>query len=75
MSDEFCLAVRAAGRQMDTLRAEAFRIAKANNVGWWTDYAEIGTRFCFEDAKSREAFAASCENLGIPTRDAPKNER
>jgi hypothetical protein len=46
---EYCLIVRAAGKQLDLLRGEASRIAKGTNVDWWIDRAEVGTRFCFED--------------------------
>src|SRR3954469_4994372 len=48
-----CLIVRAAGRQLDLLRGEASRIAKGNNVDWWIDQAEVGTRFCFENTKAK----------------------
>ncbi|WP_271606240.1 MULTISPECIES: hypothetical protein [unclassified Bradyrhizobium] len=69
MPEENCLIVRAAGRQLDLLRDEAFRIAKGANVGWWTDRAQVGTKFCFEDAKAKASFAAACNNLGIPYRE------
>jgi len=69
MSNEHCLIVRTAGRQLDLLRGEAFRIAKENKVSWHTDRAEIGTRFCFEDAKAKEAFAITCDHFGIACRD------
>jgi len=45
-----CLIILAAGKQLDLLRGEASRTAKSNNVDWWIDRAEVGTRFCFEDA-------------------------
>ena len=48
-----CLIVRAVGKQLDLLPGEASRIAQGANVGWFTDRAEIGTRFCFEDSKSK----------------------
>ncbi|WP_247338155.1 hypothetical protein [Bradyrhizobium sp. CW4] len=64
-----CLIVRAAGRQLDLLRGEASRIAKSNKVDWWIDRAEVGTRFCFEDAKAKESFALTCDNFGIPCQD------
>lgn len=57
MQNENCMIVRAAGKQLYLLRGEAARIAKGANVGWWTDRAEIGTRFCFEVSKLRELFA------------------
>jgi hypothetical protein len=54
---------------LDLLRGEAARIAKGSKLGWWTDRADIGTRFCFEDAKAREAFALTCDGFGIRCRD------
>ncbi|MGY4350256.1 hypothetical protein ACVWXM_006749 [Bradyrhizobium sp. GM7.3] len=64
-----CLIVRAAGRQLDLLRGEASRIAKGNNIDWWIDRAEVGARFCFEDAKAKESFALACDNFGISCQD------
>ena len=69
MQEENCLVVRATGRQLDLLRGEAFRIAKGMNINWWTDRAQIGTRFCFEDATAKDAFALICADFGIPCRD------
>lgn len=69
MANEYFLIVRAAGKQLDLLRGEASRIAKENKTGWWTDRANDGTRFCFEDVKAKEAFALTCDSLGIPCRD------
>lgn len=70
MANEHCLIVRAAGRQLDLLRGEASRIAKASQAGWSTDKAEVGTRFCFEDAKAKKEFALVCDNFGIASNDA-----
>ena len=66
MPRDHSLIVCAAGRQLDLLRGEASRIAKGHKVDWWIDGADIGTRFCFEDTKSKEAFALACDNYGIP---------
>ena len=76
MSKEHCLIVHAAGRQLDLLRGEASRIAKGKQINWWTDRAEVGTRFCFEDAKAKEVFALTCDNFGILAETAsPKETR
>ncbi|GMO16559.1 hypothetical protein BwSH20_47450 [Bradyrhizobium ottawaense] len=64
-----CLIVRAAGKRLDLLRGEAARIAQGANAGWWTDRAEIGTRFCFEDSKTKDLFALTCDGLGISCED------
>jgi hypothetical protein len=69
MPKENCLIVRAAGRQLDLLRGEASRIAKGANVGWWTDRAEVGTKFCFEDPQAKDSFALACDSFGITCRD------
>ena len=69
MPKENCLIVRAAGKQLDLLRGEASRIAQGANVSWWTDRAEVGTKFCFEDSKSKERFALTCDRLGITCQD------
>ncbi|WP_306417032.1 hypothetical protein [Bradyrhizobium xenonodulans] len=66
---ENCLVVHASGRQLDLLRGEAARIALSSKQGWWTDRADIGTRFCFEDAKAKESFADACDSFGITCRD------
>jgi hypothetical protein len=52
MTKENCLIVRVAGRQLDLLRGEASRIAKDSKMDWWIDRADVGSRFCFEDAKA-----------------------
>ncbi|WGD55653.1 hypothetical protein QA641_18290 [Bradyrhizobium sp. CB1650] len=69
MPKENCLLVFAAGKQLDLLRGEASRLAKENKVDWWIDRVEAGTRFCFEGAKARDAFALTCDNLGISCRE------
>jgi hypothetical protein len=69
MPKENCLIVVAAGRQLDLLRGEASRIAKGAKADWWIDRAEVGTRFCFEDAKAKESFALTCDSFGIPCKD------
>ncbi|BAR62106.1 hypothetical protein ACVIWV_002997 [Bradyrhizobium diazoefficiens] len=69
MTKENCLIVHVAGRQLDLLRGEASRIAKDSKLDWWIDHADVGTRFCFEDAKAKETFALTCDNFGVPCRD------
>ncbi|WP_445215734.1 hypothetical protein ACKWRH_25295 [Bradyrhizobium sp. Pa8] len=69
MPKKNCLIVHAAGRQLDLLRGEASRIAKANKVDWWIDRADVGTLFCFEDANATDAFARTCDNFGVRCKD------
>ncbi|OSJ18194.1 hypothetical protein BST63_06005 [Bradyrhizobium canariense] len=61
-----CLTVRAYGRQLDQLRAEASRIAQVNKIDWWIERADKGTRFCFEDAEATKSFALVCQSFAVP---------
>lgn len=67
---ENCVIVRAYGRLLDQLRGEASRVSRGNRVDWWIERHDQGTRFCFEDAESKKAFASICENLAISYREA-----
>jgi hypothetical protein len=69
MLNQHCMIVHAAGKKLDLLRGEASRIAKEKQIAWWTDRAEVGTRFCFEDVAAKEAFALTCDAFGIRCRD------
>jgi hypothetical protein len=64
------LIVRAYGRQLDQLRAEASRISRGHKVDWWIERGDKGSHFCFENAESKKAFASICENLAISYREA-----
>ena len=64
-----CLIVRASGRRLDQLRGEASRISRGNKIDWWIERGEEGARFCFEDAKTKKAFASICENFAVPYRE------
>jgi hypothetical protein len=67
---ENCLVVRAYGRQLDQLRAEASRISRGHKVDWWIERGDNGAHFCFENAESKKAFASICENLAISYKEA-----
>lgn len=69
MAKENCLIVLASGRKLDLMRSEASRIAKDNNADWWSDRAEVGTRFCFVSAEAKEAFALTCDSFDIACRE------
>jgi hypothetical protein len=60
---ENCVTVNASGRQLDQLREEASRISRGHN--WWAERGDKGTRFCFEDAEAKKAFASICENFAV----------
>jgi len=34
-------------------------------TAWWSDHVEIGSGFCFADAKAKETFALACEDFGV----------
>jgi hypothetical protein len=57
--------VSAYGRQLDLLRGEAARISRRHKVDWWVERGDKGTRFCFEDAEAKKAFAAICKNFAV----------
>jgi hypothetical protein len=65
-----CLVVRAYGRQLNLLRAEASLIARGSKIDWWIEQADKGTRFCFEDAEAKKSFASICENFAVPCVEA-----
>ncbi|MET4207382.1 hypothetical protein [Bradyrhizobium sp. LA2.1] len=61
-----CVIVRAYGRQLDQLRAEAFRIARGRQIDWWIDRGDKGTHFCFESSEAKQAFTSMCDNFAVP---------
>jgi hypothetical protein len=69
MAKSDCIIVRAAGPQLDQLRAEASAIAKSSKVDWWVERTEKGTCFYFEDASSKKQFTAFCEKIDVPHLD------
>jgi hypothetical protein len=64
-----CLIVRAYGRQLDLLRAEASRIARGSKFDWWIERTDKGSCFCFEDVEAKKTFASICENFAVPCLD------
>lgn len=69
-----CVIVRAYGRQLDQLRAEASRIARGSKIDWWIEKADKGTRFCFEDAEAIKTFALICENFAVRCLDVSETK-
>lgn len=69
MAKRNCVIVRAHGRELDQLRAEASSIAKRSKIGWWIERGDQGTHFYFEDAEAKKAFAAVCDNRAIEYRE------
>ncbi|MCK1299613.1 hypothetical protein IVB33_18945 [Bradyrhizobium sp. 24] len=69
MAKENCLIVVSAGKKLDLLRSEAFRIAKENNADWWSERVDLGTRFCFVSVDAKKAFALTCDTLDIRCRE------
>jgi hypothetical protein len=60
-----CVVVRTYGGKLDQLRGEAYRIARDNNIDWWAEAADTGTKFCFENAKAKASFGAACERENV----------
>jgi hypothetical protein len=50
---------------LDQLRGEAARISRGHKVDWWVERDDEGTRFCFEDAGAKKAFASFCEKFAV----------
>jgi hypothetical protein len=53
------------GRQLDQLRGEASRISRGSKVDWWIERGDAGTRFYFETAEAKKAFASICANFDV----------
>jgi hypothetical protein len=74
MPTESCLIVFAAGKQLDLLRGEASRIAKRNNVDWWSDRVQIGTRFCFADSNAKKISGSPATISAYPAETASQRK-
>ena len=57
--------VRAYGRQLDELRGAASRIARDHKFDWCVEPTDKGAQFTFEDAASKNTFAAFCAAMGL----------
>jgi hypothetical protein len=69
MPTESCLIVFAAGKQLDLLRGEASRIAKRNNVDWWSRSCSDRPALLLCGFEREKNFALTCDNFGISCRD------
>ena len=65
----YCVVVRARGKELDHLRGEAYRVARDANTNWCAEPRDLGTAFCFENANVRTRFCAICakENVDCTT--------
>jgi hypothetical protein len=52
----YCVVVRAQGKVLDYLRGEAYRVSREAKTDWYAEPSDLGTAFCFEDAKARARF-------------------
>jgi len=59
------LIVKAYGGQLDELRSAASQIRRNHKCEWSVEALDKGVRFSFENAASKDAFAAFCTNLGL----------
>ena len=60
-----CVVVRAHGKKLDRLRADASRVARERKTDWWVEATDKGTAFCFEDANAKTSFSALCERDNV----------
>jgi hypothetical protein len=60
-----CLIVRAYGKELDRLRAEAHRITRQSKTDWWAEAKEKGTAFCFEAAGAKDLFIKFCDKENV----------
>lgn len=58
MTNEHCLTVRAAGASPKIREPSGGPIER-----------KVGTKFCFEEAKAKQAFAIACDSLDIACQD------
>ena len=65
------LIVKAYGRRLDELRSAASRITRDQKFDWSVEGTDKGVRFSFEDARSKNIFAAFCTDLGVSYIDVP----
>jgi hypothetical protein len=67
MADEsnHCVMVRAAGRELDSLREAASSTAREYGSDWYAERRAEGTAFCFENAHVKTLFEAHCAKYNI----------
>ncbi len=65
-----CVIVLAHGKQLDHLREEASRIARASKIDWTIERGDEGAHFFFENTEAKTAFVAICKSFAIPHREA-----
>ena len=56
----YCVVVRAHGKELDDLRGIAYRVAREASTDWYAEPRDRGTAFCFESANVRTRFCAFC---------------
>jgi len=60
-----CVVVRATGREVDRLRAEAYRVSRDAKVDWRAERRQLGTAFCFETTDALALFCGICAKEGF----------
>jgi hypothetical protein len=61
----YCVVVRAQGKVLDYLRGEAYRVSHEAKTDWYAEPNDLGTAFCFEDAKARARFCSICDRENV----------
>ena len=65
----YCVVVHAVGKELDSLRGEAYRVSRDARGDWYAERRKSGIAFCFESADARGRFCAICaaENVKYST--------
>ena len=65
----YCVVVHAVGKELDSLRGEAYRVSRDARGDWYAERRKSGIAFCFESADARSRFCAICaaENVRYST--------
>ena len=54
----YCVVVHAVGKELDSLRGEAYRVSRDARGDWYAERRKSGIAFCFESADARTRFCA-----------------
>ncbi len=61
----YCVVVRAYGKELDRLRGEAYRVSRDAKADWYAEPRALGTAFCFESANAMTRFCAICAQENV----------
>lgn len=61
----YCVIVRARGKELDQLRGVAYRVSRDAKTDWVAEPRDSGTAFWFENGDARTRFCAFCVNESV----------